>query len=80
MSGSAFLALGTPVLSQQKSTNIPVDLSKRKVPKIKITSMDTIMTGRDIFVRLETDAGILGYGDATNHFLPYSVEGTWWLR
>ena len=37
--------------------------------------MDTIMTGRDVYVRLETDVGIIGYGDATNHFLPYSVEG-----
>jgi galactonate dehydratase len=33
------------------------------------------MTGRDVFVRIETDAGIVGYGDATNHFLPFSVEG-----
>lgn len=43
--------------------------------KMRITDMDTIMTGRDVYVRLETDAGIIGYGDATNHFLPYSVEG-----
>jgi galactonate dehydratase len=75
VSGGALLAFGAPALAQQKSTVIPADLSKRKVPKIKITSMDTIMTGRDVFVRLETDAGIVGYGDATNHFLPYSVEG-----
>lgn len=45
------------------------------VPKMKITKADTIMTGRDIFVRIETDAGIVGYGDATNHFVPHSVEG-----
>ena len=43
--------------------------------KMRITNMDTIMTGRDVYVRLETDVGIIGYGDATNHFLPYSVEG-----
>ncbi len=42
---------------------------------MKIIKMDTIMTGRDVYVRLETDAGIVGYGDATNHFLPFSVEG-----
>ena len=37
--------------------------------------MDTLMTGRDVFVRIETDAGIVGYGDATNYFIPYSVAG-----
>lgn len=42
---------------------------------MKITRVDTILTGKDVFVRIETDAGIVGYGDATNHFLPYSVEG-----
>jgi galactonate dehydratase len=42
---------------------------------MKILSADTIMTGRDVFVRIETNTGIVGYGDATNHFLPYSVEG-----
>ena len=26
-------------------------------------------------MKIETDAGIVGYGDATNNFLPYSVEG-----
>ncbi len=45
------------------------------VPKMKITKANTIMTGRDVFVRIETDAGIVGYGDATNHFVPHSVEG-----
>ena len=45
------------------------------VPPMKITAASTIMTGRDVFVRIETDAGIVGYGDATNHFLPHSVEG-----
>ena len=29
--------------------------------KMKITAMDTIMTGRDVYVRLETDVGIVGY-------------------
>ena len=72
----ALLAVGsTPSLAQDNSPKIPVDLSNRKIPEIKITKMDTIMTGRDVFVRIETDAGIVGYGDATNHFLPYSVEG-----
>ena len=75
LGSSALLAFGAPTLAQQKSSAIPVDLSNRRVPKIKITNFDVIMTGRDEFVRLETDAGIVGYGDATNHFLPYSVEG-----
>ncbi|MCZ6671427.1 MAG: mandelate racemase/muconate lactonizing enzyme family protein [Verrucomicrobia bacterium] len=72
----ALLAMGaSPALAQNKTSRIPVDLSHRKIPKIKITKLDTIMTGRDVYVRIETDAGIVGYGDATNHFLPYSVEG-----
>jgi len=72
----ALLAVGAaPAIAQEKKTSIPVDLSERKLPKIKITSVDMIMTGRDQYVRIGTDAGIVGYGDATNHFLPYSVEG-----
>jgi len=72
----AILAMGAaPALAQNKSSKIPVDLSNRKIPKIRITKLDTIMTGRDVFVHIETDAGIVGYGDATNHFLPFSVEG-----
>ncbi|MFB3829783.1 MAG: mandelate racemase/muconate lactonizing enzyme family protein [Bryobacteraceae bacterium] len=42
---------------------------------MKITRAEPILTGSDIFLKIETDAGITGYGDATNHFLPYSVEG-----
>ncbi len=62
LGSSALLAFGVPTLAQQKTTPIPVDLSKRKVPKIKITKFDVIMTGHNEFVRLETDAGIVGYG------------------
>ncbi|MBC9867006.1 MAG: galactonate dehydratase [Opitutae bacterium] len=70
------IALGSaPAVAQSGNPNIPVDLSDRKIPKIKITGCDTILTGRDVYVRIETDAGIVGYGDATNHFLPWSVEG-----
>lgn len=74
-SGALLAVEAAPALGQGKASVIPVDLSKRKVPKIKITKMDTIMTGRDVFVRIETDAGIVGYGDATNYFIPYSVAG-----
>ena len=48
---------------------------KSNVPKMKISNVETIATGRDIYVKIETDAGIIGYGDATNHFLPHSVIG-----
>ncbi|MDB4474002.1 galactonate dehydratase [Opitutaceae bacterium] len=72
----ALLAMGaSPAAAQNRPREIPVDLSQRRIPKIKITKIDTIMTGRDVYVRIETDVGIVGYGDATNHFLPHSVEG-----
>lgn len=48
---------------------------KPPVSKMKITDVETIATGRDIYVKIQTDAGITGYGDATNHFLPHSVMG-----
>lgn len=74
--GGALLAVGSaPSLAQTKEQKIPIDLSSRSIPKIKITDVNVIMTGRDQYVRIDTDAGIVGYGDATNHFLPYSVEG-----
>ena len=50
--------------------------AKPKGPRMKITNVETIMTGGDVFIKVETDAGITGYGDATNHFLPYASEGT----
>jgi len=43
---------------------------------MKITRVEPILTGSDVFLKVETDAGIVGYGDDTNHFLPYSAEGT----
>ena len=71
----ALLTVGPSAQAQNVDADVPVDLSRRRIPKIRITKCDTIMTGRDIFVRLETDAGIVGYGDATNLFVPFSVEG-----
>jgi galactonate dehydratase len=44
--------------------------------RMKITAVETILTGSNVFIKVETDAGITGYGDATNHFLPYAAEGT----
>ena len=34
------------------------------------------MTGSDVFLKIETNAGITGYGDGTQHFLPYAADGT----
>lgn len=42
---------------------------------MKITEVKTILTGSDVFLKIRTDAGIVGYGEATNNFLPYSAEG-----
>ena len=39
---------------------------------MKITAVEPILTGRGVFVKIQTDAGITGYGDATNNFIPYS--------
>jgi galactonate dehydratase len=43
--------------------------------RLKITKVEPILTGSDVFLKIETDAGIVGYGDGTNQFLPYAVEG-----
>ena len=42
---------------------------------MKITEVKTILTGSDVFLKIRTDVGLVGYGEATNHFLPYSAEG-----
>jgi galactonate dehydratase len=47
-----------------------------KTLRMKITKVEPIMTGSDVFLKIETDAGITGYGDGTQHFLPYGAEGT----
>lgn len=43
--------------------------------RMKITAVEPILTGSDVFIKIATNAGIVGYGDATNHFLPYASEG-----
>lgn len=43
--------------------------------RMKITKVEPILTGGDVFLKIETDAGIAGYGEATNNFIPYSSEG-----
>ena len=47
-----------------------------KGARLKITKAEPILTGSDVFLKIETDGGIVGYGDGTSHFLPHAVEGT----
>ena len=75
IAGMGVLAATGGIAAAQKSSSGLPDSAPRRIPPMKITSVDTIMTGRDMFVKISTDAGIIGYGDATNHFLPYSVKG-----
>jgi galactonate dehydratase len=46
---------------------------------MKITKVELYLTSdvnsSAVFVQIETDAGITGYGEATNHFLPHSSLG-----
>jgi galactonate dehydratase len=75
---SAGLLFGTAkmALGGNSQDNIASEAEIRPlVPKMKITNVETITTGRDIYVKIQTDAGITGFGDATNHFLPHSVIG-----
>ena len=66
--GGAFTALKAMAPSEPESESL-------KTNSMKITNVETILTSRDIYVKIETDAGITGYGDATQHFVPYSVIG-----
>jgi len=50
--------------------------AKPKGLRMKITKVEPILTGSDVFLKIETDAGIVGYGDGTTQFLPCAVEGT----
>ncbi len=52
----------------------PVSAEPRGL-RMKITKVEPILTGNEVFLRIETDAGIVGYGDGTNNFIPYSSEG-----
>jgi len=46
---------------------------------MKITNAELYLTSdvnsSAVFIKIETDAGITGYGEATNHFLPQSSFG-----
>ena len=75
MAGFGMLAFSGNIASGMKLASMDYDRSSQKSPRMKISAVDTIMTGRDIYVKITTDEGIIGYGDATNHFLPFSVKG-----
>ena len=46
---------------------------------MKITGVEHFLTSdvrsSAVFLKIETDAGIVGYGEATNHFLPHTALG-----
>ena len=46
---------------------------------MKITNVRSFLTSElgspAVFVKIETDVGITGYGEATIHFFPQAVEG-----
>jgi galactonate dehydratase len=75
IAGMGVLAATDGIASAQKISSGSSGQAVQSIPQMKITRVDTIMTGRDVYVKITTDAGIVGYGDATNHFLPYSVKG-----
>lgn len=75
MTGIGLLAFSGKMVTGLNTASENTGLLNQEQPRMKITAVDTIMTGRDIFVKITTDAGIIGYGDATNHFLPFSVKG-----
>lgn len=57
------MAVGSaPALAQNRPADIPVDLSKRRIPKVEITQCNTIVTGRDVYINLvpHNNAGTLG--------------------
>jgi galactonate dehydratase len=75
MTGMGLLAATGKIVAGPDAISEPLAQELKELPRMKISAVDTIMTGRDVFVKISTDAGITGYGDATNHFLPYSVKG-----
>jgi len=76
MAGIGLLgAAAQPVATGRPFSQSSASAGDSKTGRMKITKAEPILTGRDVFIKIETDAGIVGYGDATNHFLPYTAEG-----
>jgi galactonate dehydratase len=65
-------AAGSTAMAQDSP---PPPKAKPAGRRMKITRVEPILTGNDVFLKIETDAGIVGYGDGTSNFLPYAVEG-----
>jgi hypothetical protein len=48
-----------------------------KTLRMKITGVEPIMTGSDVFLKITTDAGITGYGTAHSIFFPTETGARW---
>jgi galactonate dehydratase len=70
LAGAGLLWMSGPAAAQQAGA------AGKKTLRMKITKAEPILTGSDVFLKIETDAGITGYGDGTQHFLPFGAEGT----
>ena len=71
-------SMGAGLVGWAEISTSAEDISKetnKTKGRMRISSADLILTGNDVFIKIETDAGIVGYGEGTNSFLPYSVEG-----
>jgi len=73
--GAGFMGMaGTSAMAAEA----PSPVERRGTP-MKITKVEPILTQSmnksSVFVKIETDAGITGYGDATNNFIPHSSHG-----
>lgn len=75
IAGLGIMTVGEGVLAASSRQPAAKQPDQLLIKHMKITAVETIMTGRDVYVKISTDVGISGYGDATNHFMPYSVEG-----
>ena len=73
--GLMWAAAGESGSGQVRSAEAPRPVGGGNSLRMKMTKAEPIMTGTYVFIRIETDAGITGYGDGTQNFLPYAVEG-----
>lgn len=75
IAGFGMLAAGDGILGESLTDSAIQKPVQRTTSRMKITAVETIMTGSNVFVKISTNQGITGYGDATNNFIPHSVEG-----
>jgi len=77
IAGAGLMMSGAEASGQDEPAKAAEPVGKeRRSLRMKITKVEPILTGSDVFLKIETDAGITGYGDGTNHFLPYGADGT----